>query len=182
MGPVARNPGSRPMDQIPLGLLILNFVLLLVLVQQVREARRTREADHERRSKQATIEYYSGLRDAQEEIRALVDTQLGTDTLSEAEVVALLDSQDGSTARALRLYLSRLEWLAADANSRVYDRAVLRRLAGTRIVWDFHRFRNYTLLQRRRLDHPTLHTELEALVEYWANENRVELPGNIKKS
>lgn len=172
-----------------LAILVVNAVAMSVIAWQAYETRRQAtsaskqvelahlqiSADHERRKKQATIEYYSQLRSARIELQATVEAHFGRETIREKEILELLEreaSADKSAieiARVLREYLAGLERLCVGVNTGVFDFDVVRRLGGGHISNVFMRHSAYIIIARRRNQQPTLYCELERL----ANELRL---------
>lgn len=185
-----------------IALLAVNVLLLSVIAWQAWEARRQAEgaraqavavreqtaADHERRKKQATIEYYSNLRSSRRELQAEVEHKFGHDALAASEVVLLLDQEERGeptaieVIRLIKAYFTGLESLAAGVNLEVFDYQTLRRLGGAHIRTVFRQYRAFVDVSRQRKSQDTLYVELELLHDRLSQERPVEERGVIEHS
>lgn len=127
------------------------------------------QADHERRRKQATIEYYSTIRADWRDVMADVDALIGRDvmTADEAKLLATADSEaDPDQFKALiaiRSYLSTLEWIAAGTRAGVYDIGILRWLGAGHFIRAATRYGAYIEIVRTRTNRPKVYEHLEWL-------------------
>jgi hypothetical protein len=150
--------------------LAINFALFLTVIlqlralrQQIKSADSATKADHARRKKQATIEFYA----ATLEKRSALRSTLPSDRDGEAIAQFLIDAAESKRrARDISEYLGLFELLASGVNTGVFDRKVIARMAGGRIRAMVENYRPWIERQRTLLDAPLLYVELEALAEF----------------
>lgn len=128
-------------------------VLVLVVYLQLRLGRRSMKQDHERRKKQATLDFYAQVMKNVDSDRRTISAKYGQGKISTAEARKLYDaasSLDGPKQEdhedyvevgvAIRNYLNALEWVAVGVALGIHDEDVLKRLA-------FARFNEHVLKQ-----------------------------------
>lgn len=183
-------------------ILIANFFLVAVVCWQTYETRRQATgsesqvaairkqtvADHERRKKQSTIEFYTNLRSSRMALQVEIDAALGHDVLRKGDVARLLDDEERGDAQALEIvrllrhYFTGLESLATGVNMGVYSYSATRRLAGSHVSEMFDQYKAFVLLSRQRKGKDTLYIELERLVERLNREGARDDRGKITHS
>jgi hypothetical protein len=158
--------------------ILLAIISVSALFWQIQVALHTMRADHERRKKQATIEFLmSQVRPLWTEGKRMLDAKWGTSVLSED---ALNEIQEDSNAREIVTnLLGHLEYLSVGINAKIYDKDILYRASGTYLIRLFYRLRPYIKLAQRDL--PTIYIEFEALIQDFEERKLVKPPkeGNI---
>ncbi len=183
-------------------ILVANFVLVSIVGWQAFETRRQAQgshdqaaavrnqttADHERRKKQSTIEFYSNLRSSRMALQTEIDAALGHDVLRKSDVARLLDDEERGDAQALEIvrllrhYFTGLESLATGVNMDVYCYSATRRLAGSHISEMFDQYKAFVLLSRQRKGKDSLYAELERLVDRMNSDRERDDRGQIEHS
>ncbi len=164
-----------------LGLLV-NGALFVVFFLQLRELRRqikgSSEADkrdHERRRKQATIEFYAATLERRNALRH----ELAEDRDSEAitRVTEKLREQGKSAPEwhSVVEYLNLWETLATGVNSDVLDYSTISRLSGQRVISIVRNYWSWIDWRRSELASPSVYSELETLATRIADERGVQL-------
>lgn len=102
---------------------------LLALCVQVWLLWRQIIADHERRKKQATVEFIRDLRIIWIELRTKLEKEYGQDTLSKNDVEGII--ADPLKDNVVVSLLGSMENLAVGINSGVYDIHLLYRMSGS---------------------------------------------------
>jgi hypothetical protein len=156
---------------------ILSTVIAVVALWLVTK---TFKADHERRKKQATIEYVGQiLRDA----RYKIDSHRSSEDLTNEQVSALIANPADSAE--WRNAIGAFEHLAVGVNAGVYDKDILYRMAGGYITRLFTYVEPYVQAARGN-NYPRAYCEFEALAHEFEERHRNNEPllgkGDIKHS
>lgn len=148
-------------------------------VYNIRLVAQTFKADHERRKKQATIEYAGQIL---REARFKLDARYRSRILTNEELAKLIDTPEDYAE--WRNALGVFEHLAVGVNAGVYDKDILYRMSGSYIIELFSLVEPYVLLKRETL--PFAYAEFEKLArEFEArHQTRRLIPseGNIRHS
>jgi hypothetical protein len=145
-------------DWIQIGVL---FVTAVIGIWQIRIGVNSVREDHDRRRKQATIEYINDVRDRyRAEHRHLLRALGGP---MNAQSVEKIRSNPDLNARLLDL-LGLFEGLAAGVNAGVFDVELLNRVSGGYLIRVFETYKAY-MLARRQSRWPSLYREFEQLVQ-----------------
>ncbi len=155
---------------------------LLFVVLQIRMAVRSYLADHERRKKQATIEYVREVRPLYKKNREVIDLKYGSDVLSDADVAEIV-KESGEIRENLKEILAQLEFLAVGVNTGVFDKDLWFRMSAAYIIRIYQRFHPYIKYVQKT--NPFAFIEFEEIVlEFQERKRRVkaETKGNIKYS
>ena len=179
----ATRPRRRAGGLVQIALLAVNLVVLLLIAGQLFLVNLARRADHERRRKQITLEFFADQRDAVlASSTVLRRTVQDPGAISSEEARALADDEaKQEILDALRANLNSWERLAVGVNTAVLDLEIVSRLTGTASRRTFRRYQPYIELMRTRRNQPTLYHELEELTQKL--ERRVtELGGSIRHS
>jgi hypothetical protein len=137
-------------------------------------------ADHDRRKKQATIEYSNAIRDLWRTRRLSIENISGKH-VDRDEVISDEDAkklhEDATASNDVRELLARLEHLALGANTRVFDRTLLFRMSGTYFTRLYEYLHNYVQLSRKHT--PAAYVEFEDLIKEFKNlQRRFDDPRN----
>lgn len=124
--------------------------------------------DHERRRKQATIEYWSDHYELRSRLRQAVANRFATQTLTEEQVATLAasrykDNEDAPIVEALVGYLDSFEYFAAGVNAGVFDLETANSLSGGSFIAAAERYAPWVRQQRVELQRKSLYLELETL-------------------
>lgn len=141
---------------------------------------KTFKADHERRKKQATIEYVGQIL---REARFIIDSHRQSDGLTSEQISTFIASSADSAK--WRNAIGAFEHLAVGVNSGVYDKDILYRMAGTYITRLFTYVEPY--VQATKKDYyPRAYCEFEALAHEFEERHKNNEPllgkGDIKHS
>jgi hypothetical protein len=136
---------------------------LRYLGKQVRDASTATQLDHDRRRKQATIEFYTDLLT----MRAALSDHVpyDRDAAAVAELLTRAANGDDIATRAILEHLSLYELFAAGVRTDVFDFSVAWRTAGNRIVAIMDNYRPWIDERRVILGQPGLYYELEWLAK-----------------
>jgi hypothetical protein len=164
-----------------LGILV-NVVLFSVLVQQLRvlghqvnDASRGTRMDHERRRKQATVEFYTSMITNRPAVTSVLPYDRDAAAIAEFIERAKVDSD---LTTAIREHLSLHELLATGIRTDVFDFTVIWLAAGNRIIDIVENYGPWIEERRRILGQPALYLELEMLAKRMHNFQRYNDPAN----
>jgi hypothetical protein len=145
------------------------LLALVVVVFQLRAGIRSFKADHERRRKQATIEFITKIRPIWDENQRILDETFGEDTLT-AEAIARLEDEP-ETRHVLRSLLANLEFMAVGMNTGVFDKDLLYRMAASYLIGIYHRLRPY--INHVQRTNPYTYIEFEEIVSRFEEKKRL---------
>lgn len=130
-----------------------------VAIWQLREMKKGFKADHERRKKQATIEFYFSICKEYDKSLKIINEQF-----SNGEVINVNDfEKDKGLQNAMREYLTHIENLSVGINTGIYDIFVFERMSGVYTTKLFYRFREF--IEHLRKNHnPVAYKDFEILV------------------
>jgi len=154
---------------------VLHSIGIAVVIIQLFFVIRGQIVDHDRRRKQATIEFVGSVQpifgDSHEELEEL----FGPDTITETFAHRIwtsdtFDEKDDPELEAakkgklvLRSYLNRIEHIAAGANTGVFDKDLLHRLSGNFLVRMWDRYSNFIKIVQKELGKKR-YSEFETMV------------------
>ncbi|MDR2513682.1 MAG: DUF4760 domain-containing protein [Christensenellaceae bacterium] len=146
--------------------IVTNFAVVVgavIAAVGVWVAVRTMKADHERRKKQSTIEFYQEITSLTMPLREDINAIFGQNAAVNPADAQL--QKDVELQKAIARYLSTMERLAVGINAGVYDRDLYMRCAGrTTIDW-FERLTWLIKSKRSEGNRPWLYTDFESLVD-----------------
>jgi Tfp pilus assembly protein PilE len=156
----------------------ISIITLLVLSAQLYFLYKSFIADHERRKKQATIEYVNSIRE-----RYINAINTINERFDSKEFDAInLNKMTEDDKRHVRTYLSTVEHLAAGVNCGVYDIDILERMGGTGFITQFNKFWPY-IKDRRKNYSSSVYIEFEIMCDDIKKIRRIrEKRGNIVHS
>ncbi|MGH8910689.1 MAG: DUF4760 domain-containing protein [Egibacteraceae bacterium] len=138
------------------------FVLQLrVLRQQVDQARKATELDHQRRKAQATIEFYATTLEKRSQLRATLPYDRDADAIR--ILLERANDETNEVEKPVMEYLGLFELLATGVNTDVFDLATMERIAGGGIRAMAANYKPWIDHRRRKFDSPLLYVELEEL-------------------
>lgn len=149
---------------------LVNLVLFRVFAGQLRELRhQTSNAqnesvrDHDRRRKQASIEFYATTLEARERFKH----ELPEDRDAQAirTLISTPDAHQGETFHVLREYLSLFELLATGVNSEVFDVNVMTDIAGGRLLAIRDNYWPWIEERKRITESPLLYSEFDSMCQ-----------------
>lgn len=155
---------------------IIQIAILFVISAQLYFFHKTYKADHERRKKQATVEYINSIRN---DYRSLNDKLV--DKYS-TRPVNMNDIDDG-TKKDIKLLLSILEHMSVGVNTGVYDFNILHRMSGSYLVGRYYQLHPH--ISKAQQKNPRFFIEFERLckkIEKLNNEKYHSNAGDIKHS
>ncbi|MCK5728227.1 MAG: DUF4760 domain-containing protein [Methylococcales bacterium] len=154
----------------------IQVLILLIISGQLYFLHKTYRADHERRKKQATIEYLNSIRS---DYRTLNDKLI--DKFSTHPIK--LDDIDEKMKKDIKQLLSILEHLSVGVNSGVYDFNILHRMSGSFLVGCYYQLHPH--ISKAQQNNPRYFIEFETLckkIEHINKEKYHSNDGNIKFS
>lgn len=135
-------------------------------------------SDHERRRKQATIEYINSISPAYQDLKNIIIKDFGDEILTKERVDLIFKNEEKKSI--IRGYLNALEHLSVGANTAVFDKDILFRTSGTRIVKTYRNFQLY--FKKIQKENPSVYSEFCHLAKEF--ERRKSIPileeGKIK--
>ena len=161
--------------------LVINFIGIGLIIFQLAIAVRSFKAEHERKKKQATIEYIHNAREVYNKSRRNVEAMFGTDVLTEANVIELV--KDSRAKDEIKDLLAILEYISVGMNTGVFDKDLWYRMSGAFLIRVYNQARSYIKYSQK--DHPTAYIEFEEIVKDFEERNRKKVAstkGNIKYS
>lgn len=126
------------------------------------------EADHDRRKKQATLEYINSISPVYRDMKNMIVSQFGNDVLTKENVSVILN--DPEKKISVMDYLNGLEHLCVGVNSNVFDKEIFYRMSGTRIIKTLDIFNIY--IQEIQRQNPTAYSEFTHLAMEFSNRRR----------
>ena len=129
--------------------IILGVVIALVQLK----------ADHERRKKQATIEFYQKIRQEYNQYLKLIEKYFPNN-----QVININDIKENKNMiYAIREYLSHMERISVGINTNIYSAVVFERMSGVSATRWFFRFREIIYYFRRISHNPVAYKDFEDL-------------------
>ncbi|MCL1873360.1 MAG: DUF4760 domain-containing protein [Clostridiales bacterium] len=156
-------------EYLPLIESIFVIVGVIFIFVQIRQQTKISRADHDRRKKQSTIEFYNVL---SSESYPFLDEMIGR-KLNLPTVNA-----DKALRKSVIRYLSRLERLAVGIATDVYDFDVLCIMSGRYLLKKYAQFKEYIEEAREVKDAPMLYMEFQRLAAR-INEYRADNPEQL---
>ncbi|HEX8396377.1 MAG TPA: DUF4760 domain-containing protein [Pyrinomonadaceae bacterium] len=151
----------------------------LAAVYNIRLVLKAFKADHERRKKQATIEYVGQIL---REARFKIDARYRSRGVTTEEISKLMENPEDYAE--WRNVLGVFEHLAVGINTGVYDKDILYRMSGSYLTELFTIVEPYVELKRKI--HPNAYSEFESLAKEFGEKQRsgylIASTGNIKHS
>jgi len=135
---------------------------LRLLAQQIRHTQQATLQDHERRRKQATLEFYASTHDRQAKMIRIMPNVMDVDAIA-ALIQPAIQEGDGDAAARISSYLTLYEYLAAGVRADVFDLDVINQAAGAQIVAIAQNYLPYIQHRRELHDIPDAFIELEWL-------------------
>ena len=144
-----------------------------LLARQLGQARDATDRDHERRQKQATIDFYAVTLDKMAELRNTLPYD--RDLAGIQDMLSRVNGEDDEVGKAVTEYLSLFELLATGVRTGVFDLSVLERAAGSRIRAIASHYRPWIKQRRELFDNPHLYEELEQLAKEVEDQRKLRL-------
>jgi len=133
---------------------------VFVAVIQLKLALKAFRADHERRVKQSTIEFYSEINKESFWLTDYFEKHHREDPISYAEIIA-----NDELRQKVKRYLSLMERLSVGITSGVFDIHIFDSIAGASTVIKYHQLQNYIFERRKKLPYHRLYSEFEYLAK-----------------
>lgn len=153
---------------------LIQILMLMVVLVQLYFMNKAFLADHERRKKQATIEYVNTIRKIYRDLTNNLTRKFSNQSIN-------LDSIDDETSEEIQELLSTLEHLSVGINTGVYSYKIIKRMTGTFFVNRYHQLLPY--IKDAQKIQPTRFIEFERLCKkiekdkqsiYTNNEGKIE--------
>ena len=155
---------------------VIQIVMFLVISGQLYFLYKTYKADHERRKKQATVEYINSIRSDYRALNDKLNDKFSTHPIK-------MDEIDDVMKRDIKQLLSILEHLSVGVNTGVYDFDILHRMSGSFLVARYHQLHPH--ISKAQQVNPKFFIEFEQLcnkIEKTNKEKYHSNEGNIKHS
>jgi hypothetical protein len=152
----------------------IQLLILSVLSAQLYFLHKTFISDHDRRSKQSTIEYMSSIREKYRGLSNKLIDKFGENPIN-------LDQLDDITKNDVKELLSTLEHLSVGVNTGVYDFDILNRMTGGYLIKRYHQLLPY--ITKAQKNSPTFFIEFETLCKRIDEDRKSRFKtnnGNIK--
>ncbi|MFD8231139.1 DUF4760 domain-containing protein [Streptomyces sp. NPDC059696] len=144
------------------GSLGISLIAFVALAWQLLLLSRSTARDHDRRRKQATMEYLTANMDRR---KALFDEGIPNERSPE-DIAALIDrslSGDDRATNLITAYLTTFNFLAVGAQCDAFDREVIDESWGGLVIAVWNNYRPWAEAQRRRYGEPRVWENLEWL-------------------
>jgi hypothetical protein len=135
----------------------LVFVLIGVIISIW-----TLKADHERRKKQATLEFYQQISELTEPLRNQIKKLFDNDVLNVSDERY---ENNEELRTSVRYYLRLMERFSVGVNVGIYDIRVFMRIAGPSTVEYYNQIRPVILEARKEYGNKMLYIEFEHMIE-----------------
>jgi len=157
--------------------LLIGAVTVLVISAQLYWIYRSFKADHERRKKQATIEFGKTVFEDVERCQKALFRRFSNKVINLGD---LNEDEDWQNARDL---MANLEMLAAGVNTGIYDIEIVDRMFGSLIITMNKKMGPYVDHQRDGGKYPTVFSEFTTMAQkIWNRRNPGNKGGEIKHS
>ncbi|MCH5676553.1 DUF4760 domain-containing protein [Streptomyces gilvus] len=142
--------------------LTLGLVAFAAVVWQLRMLSRSTDQDHDRRRKQATMEYLTANMDRR---KALFDQGIPAerDRRGIADLINLSLSGDDHATKQITAYLTTYNFLAVGAQADAFDQEVIHEAWGGFIIAVWNNYRPWIEAQREKHGEPSVYENLEWL-------------------
>ncbi len=159
---------------------IIGSLTACILLVQAGLALKAIKADHERRKKQATIEFVQKIRPAWLEAKNKLEERWGKNPLTSKELEEI--DNDFQLQKVVNNLLGLLEHLSVGMNTGVYDKDLLFRMSGSFLIDIHNRFRSY--IDQVQVRNPAAYIEYQNLVSDFEERKRTKpsTEGDIRHS
>ncbi len=137
--------------------LVIALATLSALWVQLFLIYRTFKADHERREKQATVEYVNRVRALYRPISNKIVAKFGEGKVINVDEIKPDDIGD------IKEFLSLVEHLAAGVNIGIFDLVIIERMSGSYFLNMRDKFMPYVKYVRTKRGNPRLYSEFETM-------------------
>ncbi|MBE0662295.1 MAG: DUF4760 domain-containing protein [Bacteroidales bacterium] len=141
--------------------LLVGFITLLILISQVYYLRRSLNADHSRRRKQATFDYLAKVRPQWHDTRNDLDILIQA-AGEKANIVNVI-IKNPEILKKVRLLLGLLEHISVGIHTDVFDKEILYRMSGKQLKKIYEKFEPYIKYVQIHVNE-TAYTEFQNLV------------------
>jgi hypothetical protein len=133
--------------------------------------------DHDRRRKQATLEYLNAIRPRYKSLFQDYEKVMGPDVLTKAGLETILSNNE--LRSMIKDYLSMLEHLSVGTNVGVFDKDLIYRISAQNLIGKYYKFKPYIDFAQKTL--PTAYIEYENLVKEFENQKKLKpsIKGNL---
>lgn len=129
---------------------------------------KTMLADHDRRRKQATVDYMRSVRPIWSEGRRALNDNFGNKAMTEEDIAKIDNDKD--LQRLVREVLSWLEHLAVGANTEVFDKDLIYRMSASYLIRIYKRVALYVETTQKR--NPYAYIEFQELMHDFIERRR----------
>lgn len=145
------------------------IAVLVIIVLQLRLGLKTLKADHERRKKQATIEYINSIRQLWSENVKLLDEKYSVNTLSEENLQEIESNPE--IRDIIKDLLGKLEHMSVGMNTDVFDKDLLYRMSASYLIRIYRRLLPYISFVQK--GNPFAYIEFQEIILDFENRKRV---------
>jgi len=151
---------------------IIAMVAAYIAIKQLRLMKESVKADHERRKKQATIEFYRSIKNECTGFMKQINEKF-----PKGKVINVCDVEnDRAILNIIREYLSRIEVLSVGINIGIYDIATFDRIAGESTIKSFKRFKVIIDFRRKTSGNSHLYEDFEKFISELENLRKERFP------
>jgi hypothetical protein len=140
---------------------IADLVTCVAAIIGVSVARKTFRADHERRKKQATIEFYRSIGDKCDELLIQIENDFPKDAVVTYDVI----KTNKDTYYKIVHYLNLMEEMSVGINKDVFDIKIFSRIAGRHSIRWFEKLKNVIEGIRNESDSNYRYSDFTTMVE-----------------
>ncbi|UHD17959.1 DUF4760 domain-containing protein [Thiocapsa bogorovii] len=126
-------------------------------------------ADHDRRRKQATIDYMRAVRPIWSKGRRALNDAFGNNNLSDGDIEKI--DADKDLQRLVREVLSWLEHLSVGANTEVFDKDMIYRMSGSYLIRIYRRMSTY--IESAQVKNQYAYVEFRELIHDFEEQRRL---------
>jgi hypothetical protein len=144
-----------------------------IALRQVAQAAESTKRDHERRRKQATLDFYATTLEKRSQLRSILPYD--RNVVGVRDLLSTATDEDSDAGHAITDYLSLFESLGAGVATDVYSFPVVDAVAGGRVLAIAENYGPWIRNRRQHFGTPKLYEHLEALADRIANHRHITI-------
>lgn len=138
--------------------MIIALVQLKKLIESNKLQRQSIVADHDRRKKQSTIEYFTVINNETHLLLSYIRESYSISPITVDQI-----QKDAELLKNVQRYLSLMERLAVGVRTNVYDINIINNICGASIMFNYKRFSEFIIWRRKENSSNTTYCEFENL-------------------
>jgi hypothetical protein len=157
------------MEVLDVSIIVANIAITIgsvVAILQLLKFVKSTKADHERRQKQSTIEFFHNInRDTFELLNIMKKEGLLIEShLTDAQIIEKIESDSNNLRAPVTRYLDLMNRLSVGIISKVYDIEIFSQMVGKSVINTYEWLEPYIGFRRKKIKRPTLYSDLEEMV------------------